>query len=134
MSKLFSFIGLGCLFSVLVMCQKQEGVGGRATIKGRLYAYDVNSANVKQDSGYIQNHKVYISYGDGNNILAANTNTGINGEFEFNWLQKGNYTVRVFGYCPTCNLQQITDSVKIAITDKKQVVTIKDKELITSFK
>lgn len=125
--KLFLFLNLLLFFS----CKKEAGDGGLATITGKVYAYDINTSGFKQDSAYIQDYKVYISYGD-NKTLDDETRTSSNGEYTFKWLRKGTYTLRVFGYCPTCPLEQYSDSVQVVISKNRETINIRD--LITYFK
>ncbi len=77
-------------------CKKEAGEGGRATIKGRVYAeYWDKTFTLKGDSGYAPDVDVYIIYGNdvtfGNRIKA-----NYDGTYEFNYLQKGNYKIYVY--------------------------------------
>ncbi len=128
MNKLF-WMGLSILF--LLSCKKEEGEGGRAIIKGKVYGYDINSSGFKQDSAYVQNERVFISYGD-HIILDDDVRTSIDGSFEFDHLQKGNYTLWVFGYSPSKPLQQYFDSITVFVSSSQEVVVTRD--LITYFK
>ena len=117
--------------TVFLSCKKDEGKGGSASIEGRVFAYDVNSEVVRQDSGYIMDQKVYITYGDGN-FVDDEVRTSGDGSYIFRGLQKGTYTIRVFGYCPSCPLDQYEDKVVTTIDKAGDNVIIRD--LITQFK
>jgi hypothetical protein len=117
--------------TVFLSCKKDEGKGGSASIEGRVFAYDVNSEGVRQDSGYIMDQKVYITYGDGN-FVDDEVRTSGDGSYIFRGLQKGTYTIRVFGYCPSCPLDQYEDKVVTTIDKAGDNVIIRD--LITQFK
>lgn len=86
----FTISIFGLLFSG---CNKEEGEGGDSTIKGRLVcrSYDKDYTVFQSESGDA-NEDVYIMYGD--DLTAGDkVTTNPDGYFEFNYLQKGNYTI-----------------------------------------
>jgi hypothetical protein len=86
---------LGLLALVLGACAKPAGPGGRATVTGKVYAYDWdNTQNYMISQGYSSGEKVYIIYGDGSSI-GNNVTTSVDGSFEFRYLNKGHYKVFV---------------------------------------
>src|ERR1051325_3619038 len=89
----FPFLSLIIAFS---SCKKGPGQGGRATIKGKVYTVNYNSAmTAALDSGYLGAQKVYIIYGD-EAVVGDNVDTDNNGSFEFPYLRKGKYTVYTY--------------------------------------
>jgi|LakMenEpi03Aug12_release.lakeMendotaPanAssembly.Ray.scaffolds.fasta_scaffold54812_3 hypothetical protein len=130
MKNLFLPFVLLLILSTAYSCKKEEGEGGQARILGRVYSYDINKSFQKTDSGYIADTRVFIAYGN-EGLVDDDTRTSFDGSFEFNWLQKGNYTVWVIGQCDTCPAGQVVDSVRVVISDKKQSVATRD--LITYY-
>ncbi len=108
-------------------CKKYAGEGGRASIKGKLYAVNLtNSLILATDSGYIAGENVYISYGTNTNI-DDKTETSAGGEFQFPYLQKGDYTI--FAISKKLNGTNKLDTVvvkKVSLTDRNQVADIGD--------
>lgn len=111
------------LFLVFVSCKKNEGLGGRATIKGDVFAYDINAAGMLQDSGWIQDQDVFLSFGS-NSSLDLRARTNEKGEYEFRGLQKGNYTLRIFHYCYNCPLEQASKLIPVVVKDAKEKVLV----------
>lgn len=78
---------------IVISCNKEEGEGGESTIKGRLVCrtYD-NDFRVLQDESGDADEDIYIIYGD-DSTPGDKVTTSPDGYFEFNYLQKGNYTL-----------------------------------------
>lgn len=121
--------GLGILLLALLVsmaaCKKDPGTGGLASIKGKVYAFDYNTYGELVDSGYIASEKVYISYGS-HTTVDDDINTSYTGEYMFEWLQKGDYTVYVLSKCDTCPLGTTHIEQKVTIDSRKQVVNLPD--------
>lgn len=104
-------------------CRKGPGLGGNATITGRVYEYDYNSdfTNLK-DSYFKADQDVYIVYGD-ESVYADKFSTHYDGTFEFNYLLPGNYTIYAYSKDPS-NTSTIDIVIKqqIEITDRWQTV------------
>lgn len=79
----------------LAACSKPAGPGGRATVKGKVYAYDYdNTQHYLLSKGYTSGEKVYIVYGTSESV--GNTiRTRDDGSFAFMYLNKGHYKVFV---------------------------------------
>lgn len=86
-------------------CEKEEGAGGTATIKGKVFGYDINGSGVILDSAYVGDYRVYLSYGD-NTWADDDVRTSYTGDYAFRGLQKGKYKVFVFSRCVTCAFEQ----------------------------
>lgn len=106
-------------------CTKIEGAGGLASIKGKVYAYDVNDFGNKLDSGYYGGVRVYISYGE-NIGVDDDVRTDYNGNYQFNWLQPGDYKIWILSDCDTCNLLQTKDLVNVKIKKRRETVEVRD--------
>ena len=125
-SKTFKIILTLSLFSFFfITCKKYPGEGGLASITGKVYAkdYDINGFLVGE--GYIADEKVYISYGD-HTTIDNDVNTSYTGEFKFDFLQKGKYTIFVYSKCDTCDLGTRAEIKTIEITGRKQEITLND--------
>jgi hypothetical protein len=104
-------------------CKKEEGTGGLATIRGKVFAYDVNIVGDKVDSGYLADLRVFISYGD-HTWVDDDTRTGYTGDFAFEWLQKGDYTIWVVHDCNGCPLDKKADTLRVHIDKRRETVTV----------
>ena len=113
------------LITVLSSCSKDEGYGGLATIKGKVYGKDYNSSGALVAEGYVGDMKVYISRHDDPNHFDK-VDTSYDGSYKFQFLQKGTYDVWVFGDCDSCTWQQVYALETIEITSKKQTVEVDD--------
>ena len=121
-----------CIFLVALIpfssCKKGPGSGGRATIKGKVWTR-------KHDIGYTAvlnqynsaDEPVYIVYGNEVNY-GDKVSTNYNGEYEFNYLRKGNYKVYVYSndsaaiHDGNATAPKVAVIKEISITDKKQMV------------
>ena len=94
---------LNVLFSVICIiifitasCSKEEGVGGNATIRGKVVIHDYNddfSILLSQRDGAEED--VYIIYGD-EKTFGDEIETNYDGVFEFKYLLPGNYNVFIY--------------------------------------
>lgn len=93
--QLFFICMATCLLLVAGGCKKEEGPGGRASVKGKVYAYDWDNTQLfKVSEGYSSGERVYILYGD-NTTIGDDVRTSIDGSFEFKFLNKGRYKIFV---------------------------------------
>lgn len=119
---------VACLFFISIMyvsCKKGPGEGGRASIKGRVYAVNYNSSmTIPVDSGYVGGQKVYIIYGD-ETAVGDNVDSNNEGAFEFLYLRKGKYKVYVFTKVGNAQLDSAVVQ-EVEITEKKQVLELSD--------
>jgi hypothetical protein len=118
------FISLSCAF---YSCTKKAGGGGRATIKGKVYAVNLtNSLVLATDSGYLAGINVYITYANDNSV-GDKTESGIGGNFTFPYLQKGNYTVYAISkQLNGANKLDTLISKNIIIAERAEVVDMGD--------
>lgn len=123
MKKYFFIVALLFVALFYGACKKGPGEGGRASIRGKVYAVNYNSTmTTAVDSGYIGAFKVNIIYGD-ETAVGKSEDTNNEGAFEFLYLRKGKYKVYVF--TKTANAQLDSAVVQeVEITDKKEVLEI----------
>ena len=91
------------LLSIIIFlssCEKTPGEGGRASIIGsveverRELIYDDSNESIK-DTIPSSDTEVFIVYGD-NTSPDDRVFTNPDGDFAFNWLRKGDYTIYVY--------------------------------------
>ncbi len=87
---------ISILIILTLSCSKDEGVGGTATIRGRVmihnYNKDYSILLSQQDAA---EEDVYIIYGD-EQTFGDQTETNYDGTFEFRYLLPGNYKIFVY--------------------------------------
>lgn len=111
-------------------CDKEEGEGGKATIKGKVFTYDVSDLTGDTlASYYALEERVYIIYGD-NNIYDDDTRTHYDGSFQFQYLKKGDYTLYVYSDCDTCASNKTTVIKEVKIDDNKAMVEVPQFDII----
>lgn len=110
---------------VSTSCKQLPGDGGQATIYGKVYGYDLNNFGLVTDSGYVQDTRVFLSYGD-NTWADDDVRTSYTGEYIFQYLHTGDYTVWVLNFCDTCTLNQAYDIRHVTISEPKETVEVPD--------
>lgn len=81
------------LVTGFTMCEKPPGKGGRATVRGKVFATDFdNTQRVPISRGYQPGERVYIVYGEGT-MVGDDIRTSYDGSYEFRYLTKGKYKV-----------------------------------------
>lgn len=111
-------------------CKKPAGPGGKATIKGKVYAYDFdNTQRFLISKGYSADEKVYIMYGN-ENTIGNDVRTSADGSFEFKYLNKGHYKIFVNSLDTSIKLKgndTYYPAIKeFDITDAKQIINLED--------
>jgi hypothetical protein len=132
-NKFLSFWIIAGGLILAASCKKIEGTGGRASITGKVFAINLtNSLVLATDSGYASGIDVYLTYGN-SNLIGEKAETGINGEFEFPYLQKGSY--KVYAISKQLNGANKLDTTVIKsaiINDKSQKVNVGDLRIYVS--
>ncbi len=111
-----------CLI-ILSSCQNEEGIGGSATITGKVSVqlFDKNTGAL-QGQYDAPEERVYIVYGD-NNIYDDDTRTHHDGNYQFQNLFEGNYTIYAYSECRSCLSGVEPVSIKVNISGGKQTIT-----------
>ncbi len=128
--KIISLFLVALLMTALAGCEKPEGKGGKATVKGKVFASDFDNTQRHPISrGYVSGERVYIIYGNTNEI-GDDVRTSYDGSYTFKYLTKGHYKVFV-NSLDTTEYYKGRDManpviVEFDITDPKQVVTLED--------
>lgn len=112
--------------SFFIGCEKPEGEGGKATIKGSVWTEDWNTTFTVLQSEYAAaDIEVYIIYGS-NTSYSQRIRANYNGEFEFKFLREGNYKIYVYSKDKTLQSPsgQIAIVKDVKISKKKETVTL----------
>jgi hypothetical protein len=109
----------------LISCSKEAGEGGTSSIQGKIFGYDVNTSGIVTDSAYVQDARVYITYGDGTTV-DDDIRTSYTGDYIFRGLRKGKYTIFVYSQCNSCPFNQEVVKQTVEITENKQEVIAPD--------
>ncbi len=119
-----NLLALILLFLLLMSsCKKTEGVGGRATIKGSVLVEHYSNAGNYKGNYDAQNQKVYIIYGDTDEIVGDNVSTSYDGTYQFDYLQKGTYKIFVYSSCVDCfNKEDSVVMQTVIINERKEVI------------
>ncbi len=116
---------------MLLACKKEEGVGGDASISGRVWTYAVDASVTDTLGEYpAEDTYVYIVYGD-NIGFDKRIKTDYNGNFKFSYLYPGDYTLFVYSYDPSPSLDRQSPVIrKVKIEDRKQNVEVEQIEIL----
>lgn len=114
------FIGVFLISALFFSCKKDPGKGGRGTITGKVYLYEYDDFGWLIDSGYVADDRVYISYGN-NTTIDDDVRTSYTGEYKFEWLQPGNYTVWILSRCDSCGLREHALKKNVTISGTETV-------------
>ena len=118
------------LLAAVAGCEKPEGKGGKATVRGKVFASDFdNTQRYPISRGYVSGERVYIVYGN-TNVVGDDTRTSYDGSYEFKFLTEGHYKVYVNSLDTTEYFKgrDMTNPVMLDfdITNPKQVITLED--------
>lgn len=110
---------------LLQSCSKEEGFGGLATIRGKVFGQNFNQNGVLIAENYIGDVRVYISKHE-DPIPFGDVRSSYDGSYEFEFLHEGKYDIWVFGDCDFCPWDQMFDKKTVEITSKRQTVEVED--------
>ena len=110
-------------------CKKVEGEGGTSTITGKIMVNKKNSSGSTIATYEAQNYDVYIIYGEGT-VHDDKTETSYDGNFEFKFLEKGNYTIYTYEKCTSCASGDQVVLKTIEVTKAKETVDIGTIEVV----
>jgi hypothetical protein len=111
---------------LFVSCEKNPGEGGNATINGTVWVKDYNTTFTELIGEYAaMQEDVFIVYGD-NVGFDDKTETDYLGNYRFNYLRPGKYTI--FVYSKDTAMQTVNGEVailqEVEITESSQVLTV----------
>lgn len=121
------------LLPILLLCTgclKEPGIGGTASISGKIYAYDYDAEMINlRTQYYAPDEDVYIIYGN-DSIISDNTKTSYDGSYRFSYLRPGTYTIFAYSKNIATRLPPpvaIRKTVEIKAGDEQ--VTVPDIEI-----
>ena len=127
--KIFKHILLFSILAVfLLSCEKTEGEGGTASIKGKVYVINYNSElTFIRAEYYGPDEDVYIVYGS-DEVYSDKFSTHHDGTFLFKYLRKGHYTLYVYSKDLTLTVPAgvFPVEIKVEITEDGQEVILDD--------
>lgn len=130
MKTLYPILLISAFIVVLASCTKGPGAGGRASIQGKIFARNYSNSYLLTDSGYIGGQKIYIKYGDEPGV-SDDVDTDQNGEFIFEYLREGNYTLIVYSKQLVNNTLDSAVVRTVTISSRKQSLDIGRIDIIT---
>lgn len=115
-----------------ISCTKEEGFGGKSTIKGVLIEKVYNKAFTNlQYTQVLADEDVFIVFDD-DKIPSESNSTSENGNFEFNYLQKGNYSIYYYTDDTTLANRGNTTAFKYSVSLGKK--NTKDLDTLYTYK
>ena len=106
---------------LLISCAKEEGEGGKNTIKGVIITQEFTESTNQFVTQYpSQEKRVYIIYGD-NAYYANEVKTNYDGRFKFDYLYKGDYQLFVYSDCLACPGGVESLFVDVTLKERKEV-------------
>ncbi len=125
MKKILLF---ACLFLSIISCTKEAGLGGQATIEGKVYVLDYNAEMTnKLGEYYGPDIEVFIIYGD-DKIYSDDFDTHYDGSYIFNHLRAGKYSVFAYSKDTTSDIDKAIYPIfkTVEITDKNEHIILED--------
>ena len=120
---------LACIcFILMISCEKEEGVGGTSTIKGKVKVREYNgNFTFLVGEYYAGDQDVYIIYGD-DEVYGDRFATNYDGTYRFDYLREGTY--KIFAYSLDSAAWPLDKEMavikEVTITGKNQEVEVED--------
>lgn len=120
-------------FSLILIsaCKKPVGPGAKASIKGKIYVKDFNTAAYGPPISeyYSAGETVYICYGT-NNSVGNTVRTTTDGSYEFLYLRKGHYKIFALSRDTSIHIaggnKTIPVEIQVNLTSDKQQFNLPD--------
>jgi hypothetical protein len=126
MSKILSAVLITLLLTINYSCKKVEGEGGSSEIIGKVIIRDLDGLGNLIDEYPAQDQRVYIIYGDDDNIYDDDFDTSFDGSFRFQFLTKGTYTLFVYEDCNSCPSGERAVTRTVEIDENNATVEVAD--------
>lgn len=119
--RLSGAFGLAGLLLLACACSQEEGIGGSCKISGtiveRVYNDDFSLLLEKRAP---VDEDVFLAFGS-ENAVGEDTKTGLNGEFEFNYLWPGNYTLFYYSEDSLYSKEEVARTIDITLSGKEKL-------------
>jgi hypothetical protein len=107
---------------LIISCKKEAGEGGSSHIKGKVYAkYEDKKNSTPLGESFAPDERVFIIYGNSTSI-GNDARTDYDGNYTFDFLHKGSYTIYVYSDCDTCASGVEEVKVNAEITKNRETV------------
>lgn len=119
------------IFCVIVVaifsgCQKTEGGGGTAKIRGKVFIVDfLNDQSLIPDTIPALEEDIYIKYGT-HDIIDDKSITNQNGEYGFDYLRTGNYSIIAYSKVDDGSGKDSAIVKTVEISGKKSTATVEN--------
>ncbi|MBX7140190.1 MAG: hypothetical protein K1X63_03840 [Chitinophagales bacterium] len=117
---------MACSAVLIAACSKNPGIGGDASIKGSVHVEHWNTTFTQFISEYPgADIYVYLVFGD-DVSYGKRIKTNPDGDYEFKYLYKGDYTVYVYSLDSTFTVPggSVAIEKKVNITDRKETAVV----------
>jgi len=125
MKKLNLLVVLTIIFSISG-CKKVEGEGGTSSISGSVYVEEYDAFGQIVSEYYSPDERVFIIYGNDDNVYDDDFRTSFDGTFQFDFLTKGNYRIFAYEDCPSCPSGESAVIVDVTIEKNKSSIVLPD--------
>jgi hypothetical protein len=130
MKHLFSIGTLAAVFITASACKKVAGEGGSSSISGVVHAEKYDGAGNLLTEYDAPEEDVYIVYGGApdkettNYMYDNDQKTSYGGNFRFDYLEVGSYSIFVYEKCNSCPSGKSIVFTDVEITEKKQEILL----------
>lgn len=124
--KKYQLIVLLSAVFIISSCKKVEGEGGTSSISGRVYVQKYDAFGEIIQEYYTADERVYIIYGEDDNVYDDDFRTSFDGSFKFDFLTKGNYKIFVYEKCPSCPSGENAVIKEVTISQNKSSIVLPD--------
>jgi hypothetical protein len=119
----FQYIYICLIISSLFACERDEGLGGNASISGSITIREYNKdMTVLLDEYPAADHNVYLIFGD-NSTVGKDMETSYKGDFRFDYLTPGDYEVYYYSNDTTTGSghEEIAFSKTMTLSNKENL-------------
>ena len=124
--KKIEFLAVLMAMALFGACTKEAGFGGKASIQGSVKLNTYNSIGQVIHSEQNKDQRIYIIYGEQDNVVDDDTRSSYDGSFAFRNLNPGKY--KVFMYSEylgqTNNVNDSTVLFDVHVTQKNEQIDL----------